>query len=541
MTTTPAAQGLSVPARPAESALPWASWACLLLAGVVILFPLSYAWSYEENYAYGWWVPLLASFVFFERWATRPASVPPQREPGIVRFIAGWTILFLFFRLGLESSLSSRPLLWVCALLYVGAVLYWMWVYGGRAWLRHFAFPICFLLISVPWPGQIEYPIVQGLQKFNAWLVAHVLVIGGVYAQASGNVIVLAHCTLGVEAACSGIRSLQAALMVAFLVGEFYRFAWSRRGKLLVLAIGLAMLGNFLRALFLSILASSYSVDVMNRWHDTAGMSILVFTSVTTWLVAAFLQWRDALPLPVEGEASQSSDSARAGLALKFAGGLLLAAVLATAATQAWYAWWERDGARYPTWTATLPTTGKFKNIPIPEESQDILKYDVGRSVEWQDAQNWAWTAYWFRYHPKPTGETVFQAHNPDRCLPATGFVKVRDFDPFVARANGIQLQVYPKQFSWKGLPVYVFWVVYADRASFPMEKAVTSSDAGLLTKARVYLSNIWHGRRASTSEMESLETILTGPGDYAAAQAAYLAELQKIIQPDPGPVTAVR
>jgi exosortase len=541
VTTNPAANRLSIPASSANADIPWISWAALLLAGAVILYPLSYSWNYLENYAYGWWVPLLALFVFSERWTTRPSPAPPQSQPGIVRFIVGWAVLFFFFRMALESSLSSRPLLWVCAFLYIGAALYWMWVYGGVSWVRHFAFPICFLLISVPWPGQIEDPVVQGLQRFNAWLVAHVLVIGGVYAQASGNVIVLANCTLGVEAACSGIRSLQAALMVAFLVGEFYRFTWSRRGKLLLLAIGLAMLGNFLRALFLSILASSYGVDVMNRWHDTAGMSILVFTSVTTWLVAAFLQWQDAQPLAAVSPSPPPSPSARAGLAQRFACGLLFAAVLATVATQAWYAWWERDGARYPTWTATLPTTGKFKKITIAEESQDILKYDAGSSVEWQDAQNWTWTAYWFRYHPKPTGETVFQAHNPDRCLPSTGFVKVRDFAPFVAHANGIQLHVSPKQFSWKGVPVYVFWVVYADRASFPMEKAITSSDASPLTKARVYLSNIWHGRRASSSEMESLETIITGPGDYSAAQTAYLAELQKIIQPDAGQVASAK
>jgi len=179
--------------------------------------------------------------------------------------------------------------------------------------------------------------------------------------------------------------------------------------------------------------------------------------------------------------------------------------------------------------------------VPIPEESQDILKYDAGRSVQWRDDQNWAWTTYWFRYHPKATGETVFQAHNPDRCLPSTGFVKVADFAPFTAKAHGIQLEVYPKQFSWKGVPVYVFWVVYADRASFPMEKAITSIRASPLAKARIYLSNMWHGRRASTSEMESLEMIIAGPADYSTAQASYLAELQKIIVPDAGQVAVVR
>jgi exosortase/archaeosortase family protein len=375
---------------------------------------------------------------------------------------------------------------------------------------------------------------VQGLQQFNAWLVAHVLVIGGVYAQASGNVIILTNCTLGVEAACSGIRSLQAALMVAFLVGEFYRFDWPRRGKLVLLAIGLALLGNFSRALFLSILAASYGVNVMSQWHDTAGLSILIFTSVTTWLVAAFLQKRDPQFIHIFGT-PPSSSSPRSGLAQRLALGILFSVILGTGITQAWYTWRESSGAKYPTWTASLPTTGKFKSVPIPEESHAILQYDIGHEVQWKDDQNWDWINYWFFYHPKAAGESVFQVHNPDICLPAAGLAKIADYSTFVAQANGIRLLVSPKEFSYKGMPIYVFWVIYANRSTFPMEKALTLSDVSLVTKARYYLSNVWHGRRASNSEIESLETVIAGPADYTAAHAAYLAELQKIVVPDPG------
>jgi len=305
--------------------------------------------------------------------------------------------------------------------------------------------------------------------------------------------------------------------------------------------VGLAMAGNFLRAFFLSIMAASYGVADMSRWHDMAGMSILIFTSVTTWLVAVWLYKKDPQAVAPASAAAASSSPERAALAQRLAGGLLAAAVGCAVVTESWYAWCESGGGHYPTWTAALPNTGKFKNIPIAEESADILKYDAGSEVQWVDDQDWSWTAYWFRYHPKATGETVFQAHNPDRCLPATGFVKVADEAPFVAEANGIRLQVYPKQFSWKGHAVYVFWVVYANRASFPMEKAVTPVSAGPLAKARLYLANMWHGRRASTSEMESLETIIAGPVDYAAAQAGYVAALQKIIVPDAGQVALNR
>ena len=534
MTTPSAANSLDIPAGATTVRVPWLSWLCLALTGVVVLFPLAYAWSYLENYSFGWWVAPLAGFMFFERWANRPAPASTDRQPHLVAFVLGWVALFLFFRLALESSLSSRPLLVCCALLYVAALLYWLWVYGGKAWAWHFAFPVCFLLISVPWPAQIEQPIVQGLQQFNAWLVAHVLVLAGIYADAVGNVIVLANCALGVEEACSGIRSLQAALMVALLVGEFYRFAWMRRGKLVLLAIGLAMLGNFSRALILAILASEYGGSAVGHWHDTAGLSILIFTAVTTWLIAAWLNRVDPQFFPVPATTPSPSSSwnpIQAVNAQRLACGILAASVLALLTVDGWYSWGERSGARFPTWTAATP--GNAKEIPIAEESHDLLKYDVGHEVRWKDAQNWEWTSYWYRYHPKPTGEIVFQAHNPDVCLPATGLTKVTDYAPFTAEVHGIQLHVLPKLFKMNGTLLYVFWVVYADRASFPMDKAATAVDAGLMTKARLYFSDMWHGRRASTSEMESLETVILGPTSYEAAKAGYLAELQKIIVPD--------
>jgi exosortase len=538
--TTSGVKAPSVPLENARTALPWTSWACLLLAGGVVLYPLSYAWGYLDNYAFGWWVPLLAMFLFWERWGTRPAPGPTGRRPETGRFILGWAILFFAFRMALESSLSSRPLLWCCALLYVGALLYWMWVYGGAAWLRHFAFPICFLLISVPWPTPLEDPVVQGLAQFNAWLVAHVLVIGGVEAQATGNVIVLANCTLGIEEACSGIRSLQAALMVALLLGELYRFPWPRRGRIILLALGLALVGNFLRAMFLAVLASSRGVSVMDQWHDAAGVFILVFTSVTAWLVCAFLHQRAPRGSPPVGETSPPVWSPwQGGMAQRLAWGILLVAVAGDLATEGWYAWRERGAAQYPTWTAMLPSSGTFKELAIPEESHAQLRDDAGREVEWLDNQGWTWTAYWFRYHPKPVAEIVFQNHNPDVCLPSTGFVKVADEEMFAAEVHGIRLQVYPKEFSWKGAPVYVFWVVYANRATFPVEKAVEAGKADPVARVRRYLSDIWHARRTSTSEMESLEAIVIGPENYAAAQAGYLTELQKIVVPDAGGAAA--
>jgi len=46
---------------------------------------------------------------------------------------------------------------------------------GGRAWLRHFAFPLCFFLIAVPWPRNFEQSVMGGLMSWNAAATLEIL------------------------------------------------------------------------------------------------------------------------------------------------------------------------------------------------------------------------------------------------------------------------------------------------------------------------------------------------------------------------------
>jgi hypothetical protein len=52
-----------------------------------------------------------------------------------------------------------------------------------------------------------------------------------------GNVIEVRTGFLGVDEACSGIRSLQATLMVSLFLGELYRASWIRRAILILIGV----------------------------------------------------------------------------------------------------------------------------------------------------------------------------------------------------------------------------------------------------------------------------------------------------------------
>ena len=66
----------------------------------------------------------------------------------------------------------------------------------------------------------IEQPVIQGLTRLNTALTVEILGLLGIPAVPQGNVIELATGSVGIDEACSGIRSLQATLMISLFLGE---------------------------------------------------------------------------------------------------------------------------------------------------------------------------------------------------------------------------------------------------------------------------------------------------------------------------------
>ena len=122
---------------------------------------------------------------------------------------------------------------------------------GGRPWLRHFAFPIAFFLIAVPWPTGIEQPLIQGLMPTVATIATETLSLFGIPAEVQGNLIHINGGVVGVNEACSGVRSLQTSVMIGLLFGELNRLNLVRRIGLIVAAVFIAFVANCGRAFFL--------------------------------------------------------------------------------------------------------------------------------------------------------------------------------------------------------------------------------------------------------------------------------------------------
>ena len=133
-------------------------------------------------------------------------------------------LLLLFpLRLFEVGNPDWRPLGWLHAAITASITLALLWKIGGKPWLMHFAFPVAFIFVAVPWVSPIEAPIVQGLMRVVASIASETLNLCGIPAQLEGSVIRVNTGLVGVNEACSGVRSLQTSLMIGLLFGELKR------------------------------------------------------------------------------------------------------------------------------------------------------------------------------------------------------------------------------------------------------------------------------------------------------------------------------
>src|ERR1700730_15903329 len=274
----------------------------------VLIKHLSMYWAVDPQYSFGWFGPLICSYLFFIRWITRPQTgQAPSRGAEWVFWIA--CLAFLPTWLVVQPNPDWRLMSWLLTLEVVILSLCAIYFVGGRSWLRHFAFSISFILTTLPWPVLLETFLIQGLMQVVAWVTVGLLNLSHVGALQHGNSIEVKTGLLGIDEACSGIRSLQASIMVSLLLGELYRATFRRRILFLVAGILIAFFCNVGRTFFLSWTAAQHGIEAVPKWHDWAGIIELGICFFVLW-GCVHLICRNSLKLPQPVPASSGKDRA---------------------------------------------------------------------------------------------------------------------------------------------------------------------------------------------------------------------------------------
>lgn len=495
---------------------------CLAPALFDLFRLLSYTWESREQYSFGWFVPFLAIYLFLLRWADRPPASASTCNPilGVLPLL-----LLLPLRVIFEINVDWPLISWAYTLGIVAATWFAVWLAGGRAWAAHFAFPVCFVLVSVAWPTRIEKTLTQNLMQVVATFTVEILSFCDIPALQRGNLIEVNSGVVGVDEACSGIRSFQSTWMAGLFMGELYRMSIGRRVTIVLAGLASAFCFNVSRTWFLSWQASNNGVVAVDKWHDKAGVFVMVTGFVWLWIMAMWLRGskQGAGGVPASRTTTSHSEF-RITRPLKIYlctfGTIWL---ISRISTEGWYAYGDSRYGDGFGWKAAFPTNvPSFQHTELAPRVVQLLRHDSGGAGSWSPEPDREWNMYFFRWNPRPIEAVMLsRAHRPDVCLPAVGLRQVGDSTPIKIEAAGFEIPFRAYTYESDGRVIHVFFSQWEDGIR---------DQSGLLGSNQIdRIQSVLLGRRVVG--MQTLEFILRGYPNLEQATQALKVELPGIVQ----------
>ena len=452
-----------------------AGW--LLAAGLVLgswgwlLLLARYYWATESYYNFGWFVPPLAAFFFFRVLSgdrMRPGKKVEVPELLVFfSFLVVTVLLVTVVRLFSEANPFWRVPLWAHALLLLGFSYAAVYHFGGARALRRFAFPFFFLLMALPWPYRIETQLVYALTNLVTEVTVMTVNFIGYPAIAVGNTIRVADTQVGVEEACSGIRSLQTLVMMALFLGEVFRNSIGRRLLLLLGAVFIAIAFNGFRAVSLTLVTIGGDTEAFQTWHDLLGNFNAVLCSLLLYGFAEminFLFGKEPPREPVEIRCRRMSRPVLAGVAVAVIGGFLLA----EGVVNAYYKFRESRHPPVPKlvldWTAAKRLTAE--KTELPEKLAEVLRCDFGEKgiLQWPPRLEANVIHYGYTGEDRMASVSSF-GHSPKVCMRSMGARLRGEKQPLQVMLKSIPLEMKHYEFVIDrpavSENVHVFWLVW--------------------------------------------------------------------------------
>lgn len=239
----------------------------LILAYFPVLQHLVEQWSTDEDVGHGFFVPLVAGYI---AWQRRDEILAVELKPawwGLALMFWGVVQLYLG-SLGAELFLQRTALLFTLT----GLLL----ILGGTKLIRVLAFPLLLLPFMVPFPTVVYNQITFPLQLFASEVAERCLSVLGIPVLRDGNILELASQRLSVVEACSGIRSLLSLSFLSLVYAYFFDKKVWMRWVLLLCTIPIAVLANAGRVTITGILSEWNTELAQGFFHELEGWIIFL-------------------------------------------------------------------------------------------------------------------------------------------------------------------------------------------------------------------------------------------------------------------------
>jgi exosortase B len=230
--------------------------------------------------------PLIIAAAIYLVWASRnrlrEVEVAPAPFAGWALLLFGLAMLFLSRTQDLITMevLSELPVIAGCILLLAGWKV-----------LRILAFPIGFLIFSVPAPGWMVDGATVPLKVFISDLVTKVLYAAGYPIAQNGVVIMIGPYQLLMKDACAGMNSIFALSAIGMFY--IYAFRWESKVRALILLatiIPITIVANFIRVIALVLIAYYGGVELIDGvLHDLTGIALFVIALTLVFICDGLL------------------------------------------------------------------------------------------------------------------------------------------------------------------------------------------------------------------------------------------------------------
>jgi exosortase len=251
--------------------LPWTgiAWFGVLLVACYapVLRSLVRQWNNDPDMGHGFFVPLIAGFIIWQRREELAAIQPEPNWWGLV--VVAWGGLQLMLAT-LGAELFTARMSFVVTLIGV------VWTLGGTVMLKKLAFPLFLLFFMLPIPAVIYSAATFKLQILASQLADGALTVLSIPVLREGNVLELPNQRLSVVDACSGIRSLLSLTFLSLVYGYFFERKTWVRVVLFFSTIPIAIIANASRVTMTGIITQVKPELAEGFFHEAEGWVIFM-------------------------------------------------------------------------------------------------------------------------------------------------------------------------------------------------------------------------------------------------------------------------
>lgn len=271
-TTSTAAVNPSI--RPGSNVTAILLWVSLAISLGIVLFVFRDALAYmlsdwaREEYSHGYMIPVVASFLIYQRLNQMPAMSQRGSWWGPA-LLALALAIFVLGELSAIYTLIQYGFLTAVFALVVST-------FGTRGF-RHIWVALIYLIFMIPLPNFIYFNLSSQLQLLSSQIGVAFIRLFDISVFLEGNVIDLGVMQLQVVEACSGLRYLFPLMSFGFLIGVIYRAPFWQRALIFLSTIPITVMMNSLRIGFIGVTVDRWGIHMAEGFlHDFEGWIVFM-------------------------------------------------------------------------------------------------------------------------------------------------------------------------------------------------------------------------------------------------------------------------